>query len=57
MPSAWVRAGMREACNSINANSPNASVSFGNSPTSTRPSLSASSHNAGRIQSSPLVAA
>ena len=46
----------REACNSISASRPCTSDSSVASPASTRPSRIASSHSAGRVQSSPAVA-
>ena len=51
------RARRRDACISINATRPCTSGSCGASSATIRPSRSASSHNVGRIQSSPAVAA
>ena len=48
--------GVPAACNALNATRPCTSGSSGASPANTRPSRIASSHNAGRTQSSPAVA-
>ncbi|KAG0920267.1 hypothetical protein G6F32_015688 [Rhizopus arrhizus] len=54
-PCASVRAAAREACSSINASRPSTGGT-GNRCAMMRASRSASSHSAGRIQSSPDVA-
>jgi hypothetical protein len=56
-PAGPTRARSRDAWISIKATSPWTSGSAGASPARIRPSRSASWHNAGRIQSSPAVAA
>ena len=50
-PSGPLRAASRDDCSSINADRPCTSASLGTSVASIRPSRSASSHSAGRIQS------
>ena len=57
VPSGSMRAPTREACNSISASRPCTSGSPRREPARMRPRRKASSHSAGRIQSSPLVAA
>jgi len=55
-PKGLARARERDAWISMSATRPWTSGSFGVSPATTRPRRSASSHSAGRIQSSPAVA-
>jgi hypothetical protein len=55
-PAGPTRAAARDAWISISATKPWTSGSCGASPARMRPRRSASSHSAGRIQSSPAVA-